>query len=119
MLPSGLVVTVGVATVAAPEPATTTLLFNFALASVDKSATTLLPEAVVVMYLPLSAPTTPKLKPPFWFNFCVPVAPELPVNLTVLLKPSLTFFNWSSVAARPDTTVGLIISQSLFCKPVT
>ena len=69
VLPSGLVVTVGAATVAAPEPATTTLLFNFALASVDKSATTLLPEAVVVMYLPLSAPTTPKLKPPFWFNF--------------------------------------------------
>ena len=63
MLPSALVVTVGVATVAAPEPATTTLLFNLFFASVDKSATTLLPEAVVVMYLPLSAPTTPKLKP--------------------------------------------------------
>ena len=77
------------------------MLFNLFLALSDKSATTLLPEAVVLMYSPLLAPTTPKLKPPCLFNFCNSVAPVLPVKPTVLLKPLLTMFNCSSVAARP------------------
>ena len=46
-----------------------TVLFNLFLALSDKSATTLLPDAVVLMYSPLLAPTTPKLKPPCLFNF--------------------------------------------------
>jgi len=35
------------------------VLFNLFLALSDKSATTLLPDAVVLMYSPLLAPTTP------------------------------------------------------------
>ena len=57
-----------VVTVAAFLPFTSTVLFNNFLASVDKSTVTSEPFAAVEIYLPLLAPTTPKLKPPVLFN---------------------------------------------------
>ena len=67
-MPPYAVATVVLVTVAAFVPFTSTVLFNNFFASVDKSTVTSEPFADVEMYLPLSAPITPKLKPLALFN---------------------------------------------------
>ena len=78
------------------------VLFNLVFASSDKSTVTSEPVALVLIYAPLLAPTTPKLKPLALFNAWPSVAPVLPVNVTVLLNFWSTLYNWLPFTASVD-----------------
>ena len=74
--------------------------------------------------LALSAPPVIlKAIPPSLFKPCASVldalsAPNWIVLFTTAFAASDTVFNWSSVAARPDTNFGSVTLQSLFSRPV-
>ena len=102
-------------------PLTVTVSPNCLLLTVPVSPAKFNPLLIFVLILEMSCLFWAIL-PALFVIFCLLSAISclfLSIWVLLVLTLSLTFFNWSSVAPRPDTAAGWSSSQSVFVRPVT